>query len=178
MEDIDLKVRSKIYQQDYSPKPIIEGVKIVELVNHIGEDGDFSEIIKIKENLELEEFPGFKLRQINRSRLEPGTVKAWHLHLRQDEIWYLAPYDRLFVGLWDLRTNSKTKDTKMRLVLGSGKSQLLFIPKGVAHGSANFMPKAVELLYLVNQIFTPHSPDEQRLPWDSLGQDFWKPKRD
>ncbi len=177
LDDIDEKFRGKISVQDYSPKQTIDGVKIIELKKFVGEDGHFSEIIHFKENGESEEFPGFKAAQINRGKVLSGTVKAWHMHLRQDEIWYVYPEDHLFVGLLDLRKDSKTKDMSIKLVLG-GKSRLLFIPKGVAHGCANFTQNSINLFYLVSQKFDINNPDEQRLPWDALGKDFWEPKKE
>lgn len=178
LEDIDEQIKGKIYTEDYSKKPIIEGVKIIPLTNFPSEEGDFGEIIRLNSNGELEQVPWFRLAQINRTYLFPGTVKAWHLHFKQDEIWYLTPNRDLFVGLWDVRRDSKTNGILMRLVIGSGKSELLFIPRGVAHGSANFTNTDANLFYLVNEKFDVKNPDEMRIPWDAAGTDFWKPKRD
>lgn len=108
----------------------------------------------------------------------PGSIKAWHLHFKQDFVWYISPFDHLFVGLWDLRKNSKTKGKTMRIVLGFGKSELLFIPKGVAQGSSVFQSNPLDLYVFVNKKFNINHPDEKRLPWDSLGEDFWKAKKD
>lgn len=177
ISDLDETITDKVYTQDYSPKKIIEGVKIIPIVKHVSEDGDFSELIRISENGEVEQLPGFKLTQINRSKLIPGAIKAWHFHLRQDELWAIAA-GWLFVGLWDLRKNSPTKGFTQRIILGGGKSNLLFIPKGVAHGCANFSKKGAQLLYFLNQKFDPTNPDEQRIPWDSKGADFWTPEKD
>lgn len=178
LDSIDPKVKSKIHTQDYSPKKQIEGVRIVEVKNFEGEEGDLSEVIKVNDKGELEGFPGFKLAQVNRTKNFPGTVKAWHIHLEQDEIWYLPPSYHLIVGLWDIRKNSKTKDVVQRVVLGGGKSKLLFIPKGVAHGSVNVLNTAIELFYFTNKRFNISNPDEKRLPWDSKGADFWDVLKD
>ncbi len=62
--------------------------------------------------------------------------------------------------------------------MGGGQSQLLYIPKGVAHGSANFSINPAELLYIVNHQFDKNGPDERRIPWDSLGKNFWTPLKD
>lgn len=178
IDDIDGQIREKVYVQDYTKSPNIEGVKIIPLKTHSSEEGDFGEIIRIASNGEIEQVPGFRLVQVNRTHLFPGSIKAWHLHFRQDEIWYLPPNRDLFVGLWDVRKNSTTRGTLMRLTLGGGKSELLFIPRGVAHGSANFTLVDANLFYLVNEKFDIKNPDEKRLPWDQAGADFWKPKRD
>lgn len=178
LADIDKKIRSEIFPPDYSPIPTIKNVFFVELKNYIEEDGDFSEIVRIGKNGELEKVPKFKLAQLNRTKLNPGTIKAWHLHLKQDVLWYLNPVDYLFVGLWDIRKNSETVGLRMRVVLGEGKSQLLFIPRGVAHGSANFTTRPVYLHYFTNRTFEVKNPDEKRIRWDISGADFWTPVRE
>lgn len=166
------------FVQDYTSAPIIDGVKVIELKNHIGEGGDFSELMRVTSNGEMESVPGFNLRQVNRSSMLPGTVKAWHFHLSQEDVWYVPPSGNLLVGLWDLRKNSTTSDVKMRLTLGAGTSRLLLIPRGVAHGAANLSMNPVELFYFMNQQFDIKNPDEHRLPWDAAGRDekgkgFW-----
>ena len=178
LEDIDQSLRSSVYRESYSKKPAIDGVKIVEIPNFIGEEGDFSEVIKLDEKGELLVFPGFKLAQVNRTKMYPKAVKAWHVHLKQDEIWFLRPSDHLLVGLWDIRKESQSNGMKMRVSLGGGKSQLLFIPKGVAHGLSNTIHHEVEMFYFVNQQFNIQEPDEYRIDWDYTGPNFWNPERD
>lgn len=178
IDDIDEQIKSKVYTQDYSKKVEIEGVRRIGLNHYPSEEGDFGEILRLNSQGELESIPGFKVAQMNRTHLFPGSVKAWHLHLGQDEIWYLPPNRDLFVGLWDVRRDSPTNGTLARLVLGEGKSELLFIPRGVAHGSANFSHKDANLFYIVNKHFDIKFPDELRIPWDAAGSDFWTPKRD
>ncbi len=179
INDIAESVRPRVYLQSYKSQKPIEGVKIINLENLVDEEGDFSEVIRInKKTQEVELIPGFIIYQINRSRLFPGAVKAWHLHFRQDELWYVVSSDHLLVGLWDARENSSTKGQTMRLVMGGGKSQLLFIPRGVAHGSANLINQPVAMWYFTNQQFDPSDPDERRINWDALGKEFWKPVRD
>ena len=177
LNDIDSKIRSSVYLQDYEEDPVIEGVKIEQLTTNIGEEGDFGEVMRFNDSGETEKFPGFKLAQFNRTKINGGTIKAWHLHLKQDEIWYITPSDVIFVGLWDTRLATKTKGSTMRIILG-GTKRLLFIPRGVAHGSANFSTNPVHIFYLTNSQFTKKNPDELRIPWDTLGSEFWTPKRD
>ncbi len=178
LEDIDESVRPKIYAQSYATKEPIEGVKIINLTNHIGEEGDFSEIMNLNAGGEVAQLPGFKVAQVNRTKLGPQTTKAWHLHFKQDEAWYIAPTFQIFVGLWDIRKHAKTVGKTMRISLGGGNSQLLYIPRGVAHGSANFTYESIQLYYFVNEKFNPKDPDERRINWDALGPEFWQPVRD
>ncbi len=169
---------SKLTTQNYSSNESIDGVEIIELETHVGEQGDFSEVLVLNEAGEVEGIPGFKLAQINRTRLLPNSIKAWHLHLKQYEMWFVPPTSQLFVGLWDVRKDSSTSGKSLRINMGGGKSEILIIPKGVAHGSGNFSGKEAELIYFVNRSFNRENPDEHRLPWDTLGSDFWTPAKD
>lgn len=178
LSDIGKEYHNFINVQDYSKKPVIEGVKITEIRNFVGEDGDFSEILRLSPEGMAEGFEDFKVRQINRSLVMPGTVKAWHFHLKQVEAQTVLPSDKLLIGLWDLREDSPTKDTTMRLVFGGGKSYMVFIPKGVAHGYMNLSQKASTVFYFVSEQFKIEEPDELRLPWDALGKDFWEITRE
>lgn len=178
IEDIDERVRHEVYTQDYAGTEGIDGVKLAPLKDYPGEDGEFEQLIRISKDGEVEGFSGFKIAQINRTRLLPGAVKAWHLHFEQDELWYALPSAQLFVGLWDLRRGSPTNNKTMRIVLGAGQDRILYIPRGVAHGMANFTTYEANLLYIVNNTFKPEEADEKRINWDVLGPEFWTPKRD
>ncbi len=178
LDDLSDDVRKKIYLQNYSQKKEIEGVKIIKVECHLGDDGDFSEILKFNEKQEPIGFPGFKIAQLNRSSLFPGAIKAWHLHFQQNEIWYVPSQFHLVVGLWDIRKNSRSSGVFTKLVLGGSKPSLLYIPTGVAHGAFNNFKETAGLLYIVDNVFIPSKPDEYRLPWDALGSNFWLPEKD
>lgn len=177
LKDIIIKYRKKVYSQTYAQSTLLEGVKVHPIQNIPSEEGDFSEVIRFQKG-EASLIPGFNVAQMNRTRLLPGSIKAWHLHFQQDYIWYISPFSHLIVGLWDLRKKSKTKGKTMRMVMGSGKSQLLYIPHGVAQGSMVVSRKPVDLYVFTNLPFDLKNLDEHRLPWDSIGSDFWKSKRD
>lgn len=178
LEDIDEKTRPKVYVQEYNKKTLIDGVKIFTINHVLAEEGDFAEMMRINERGEAEGVPGFFVRQINRSTQFPGSIKAWHLHLKQDEIWYVPEESQLLAGLWDVRKDSKTRGMTNRFVLGASTHQFLHIPRGVAHGSVNFSNETGIIIYFVNNQFDKDNPDENRIPWDVLGADFWKPERD
>src|SRR3990167_3249378 len=178
IKDIDEAVIHDVYIQDYSKKDTIHGVEIFSLKNIIGEEGDFCELVRLDEKGQISQMPGFQIAQVNRTKLNPSSIKAWHLHFKQDELWHVPPSSFLFAGLWDVRKSPPTRGKKMRILLGGGYSQLLFIPKGVAHGSCNFSKEPVELMYFVNKHFNIHDPDEKRIRWDILGADFWTPMKD
>jgi dTDP-4-dehydrorhamnose 3,5-epimerase len=104
----------------------------------------------------------------------PGTVKAFHVHLHQEDVWFVPPHERALLVLSDQRRESPSAGVTTRLVLGSGTSRLLYIPRGVAHGVANLWAEPVTIIYFVNQQFNAVAPDEGRLPWDFLGASVWE----
>lgn len=175
--DLLPSIKKKITIQEYSGKKLIEGVKIVKLNIFSGEDGTFEEILRLDHSGNLLLFPEFSLQQINRSYVLPGAVKAWHIHYNQEDIWYVPPTDHILLGLWDIRKDSPTKNLTMRIPLGAPSPQLVYIPRGVAHGAANISKVPATIFYYVNQQFSPKHPDENRIPWDVLGKNFWEAKK-
>jgi len=156
----------------YSKKSTIQGVILQEIKNIPGERGTFQELMRFNKKGESALFKNFQILQINRSLVLPGAIKAWHLHLQQEDIWYVPPESYFLVGLLDLRKKSPTSNLQMRFVMGADQSQFLLIPRGVAHGMANLSTFEGEIIYFVNQHFNPD--DELRLPWDLLGKEFWQ----
>lgn len=152
-------------RQDYKEKPMIDGVRLIDLTLRYDDSGDFCEIARMRElSMEL----GFNIEQINFSRILPNTIKAFHLHENQEDIWFV--HGRLIVGLYEPKTGKW-----MKLILGPSP-QLLYIPRGIAHGFANPFNETSILVYLVNQRFNPD--DEFRLPYDTIGADFWNKSND
>ncbi|MFH1426583.1 MAG: dTDP-4-dehydrorhamnose 3,5-epimerase family protein [Candidatus Kerfeldbacteria bacterium] len=174
-DDIAKEVRKDYNVQDYSKKPVIEGVELNKLQSFSDDGGYFVELSRFV-NERLKEFQDFSIEQMNFSQMLPGVVKAAHLHLKQEDIWFVPLSDRLLVGLMDCREDSPTKGEKMRFVMGGGRAELLYIPRGVAHGAANLWDKPAHVIYFVNNPFDPdpEKTDEGRLPWDTFGEGFWE----
>ena len=160
--------------QDYTKKPTIEGVQLINLNVFMDDGGALAEIVRFDDQGGLQLIPEFKVKQSTFSQVLPGVIKAFHLHYNQEDVWFVLPYDRLLIGLFDARKDSPTYKQQMRFVMGAGKAQILYIPRGVAHGMANPYDKPANMVYFVNQCFNAEKPDELRLPWDSLGDDFWE----
>ncbi len=64
----------------------------------------------------------------------------------------------------------------MRFVLGDGKSRLVRIPPGVAHGCTNLAAETGRIIYFVDLQFSvvEGECDEGRLPWNFLGAEIWE----
>ena len=160
--------------QSYHPARPLDGVEIVNLALHHDDGGSLTELARLTDGRPTA-LGDFAVRQINYSEVAPGAIKAFHLHARQTDVWFVPPSDRLLLVLYDARQGSPTEGARMRLMLGDGASRLVRIPPGVAHGVRNLAPGPGRLLYFVDVPFTrePATSDEGRLPWDFLGADVW-----
>jgi len=84
--------------QDYSPAPAIDGVEVADLKRFTDDGGSFMELGRLSRGLHAT-FPGFEVKQINYSEMEPGAIKAFHLHQRQTDVWFVPPGDKLLLVL-------------------------------------------------------------------------------
>lgn len=166
--------QGKVSVQDYSPRGTIEGVQIIDLRLFVDDGGSFNELVRLRPDNTVETLPQFHVRQCSYSEMLPGAVKAWHFHREQEDLWFVPPSQRLLVGLLDVREGSRTYKQSMRFVLGGGMAKLVYIPAGVAHGAANPWQSPAAIIYFVSSHFDPNLPDELRLPWDIVGQEFWQ----
>jgi dTDP-4-dehydrorhamnose 3,5-epimerase len=175
LESIGGAYRDRITTQSYGAGRRIDGVEVIDLTVFSDEGGDFCEVTRFAPDGTLTLYPGYRPAQISYSFMEDGAIKAWHLHERQDDLWFVPPHRRVLVGLLDLRDASPTCGESMRLAMGT-RARLLYIPRGVAHGIANLSGGPAALLYFVNTAFDAANPDEHRLPYDLLGAEFWSIK--
>lgn len=162
-------------KQDYTAKPRIEGVEIIELRRFNDDGGAMTELGRLNGGMHSQA-EGFEAKQINYSVVEPLAVKAFHLHTRQTDLWYVPPSDKILLVLADVRKGSPTEGQVWRFVLGDGNSRLVRIPPGVAHGCKNLRPATPSaIIYFVDVQFSiDEHCDEGRLPWDHFGAEVWE----
>jgi dTDP-4-dehydrorhamnose 3,5-epimerase len=173
--DFSSDAKRAFHLQSYGPAPAIDGVTLIPLARHADDGGNLTELARLADG-RAAGLEGFTVRQVNYSELAPGAIKAFHLHVRQTDVWYVPPGDRMLVVLLDVRQGSPTEGVRMRLMLGDGVSRLLRIPPGVAHGVRNLGPATGRIIYLTDVQFSaePSTCDEGRLPWDFAGADVWE----
>jgi dTDP-4-dehydrorhamnose 3,5-epimerase len=161
--------------QGYGPAPAIQDLEVVDLRRFVDDGGNFTELGRLSAGLHAA-VPGFEVRQVNYSELEPGVIKAFHVHQRQTDVWFVPPSDRMLLVVVDVRRDSPTSGVTRRVVLGDGASRLVRIPPGVAHGVRNLAPTRGRMIYFVDTHFSPapEDTDEGRLPWDFAGADVWE----
>ncbi|MBM3282930.1 hypothetical protein FJY90_01625 [Candidatus Gottesmanbacteria bacterium] len=135
---------------------IIEGVVVKRLVRHKDARGFFEELIRASDDFFKEGFG-----QLSHSLMHPGVIKAWHIHKKQVDWWYVAK-GSLKVALFDRRKKSFTYKLLNEFLMGEkGENIVLKIPAGVAHGCKAIDDEA-ELFYVTSKIYNPN--EEGRIP--------------
>lgn len=147
---------------------MIEGVKIKSLKVHEDEPdsdqpdvrrGFLAEILRADEGL---------LRRFGQSTFTiayKGTIKGFHKHEKQDDLWFVAT-GKVLVVLYDDRADSPSYKQTQTLYAGEGDYKLIVIPVGVAHGYKVLSDEPVILFYHTTEAYDPKNPDEHRLPLD------------
>jgi dTDP-4-dehydrorhamnose 3,5-epimerase len=137
---------------------MIHGVILKELITHTDERGYFREIIRVTDDFFKEGFG-----QLSTSLMYQGIVKAWHIHQKQIDWWYVGS-GVLKVGLYDTRKDSPTYKQTMEILMGDNQpARVLRIPPGVAHGCKCISGPAA-LFYLTSTVYDP--ADEGRIPYN------------
>ena len=168
------KSESILHVQEYGDSARIDGVESVALRRFNDDGGSMLELFRFNESRPAG-LEGFDPQQLNYSVVQPGAIKAFHLHRKQTDLWFVPPEDRVLLVLFDVRADSSTEGACLRLILGDGNNRFVRIPPGVAHGCRNLAATPARILYLTDLTFDP-SPancDEGRLPWDYAGADVW-----
>ncbi|MDO8740176.1 MAG: dTDP-4-dehydrorhamnose 3,5-epimerase family protein [Candidatus Woesearchaeota archaeon] len=162
-------------------KVMIEGVKIKELkvwkdkpdLKQDIEPGIFMEILRDDDNL----MPHFG--QSNFTIAHKGTIKAFHWHKHQDDLWFIAS-GKAAIVLYDQRDNSPTKGQTQVIYAGTDDYKLVKIPVGVVHGYKVLSDEPCLLFYHVTKAYNRENPDEERIDpfdkkinfdWGSLKED-------
>ncbi len=115
-----------------------------------------------------------KFGQTTFTLAHPGTIKAFHWHKRQDDLWFFAQ-GKASVVLHDLRENSPTNGETQTILVDENDPQLILIPVGVAHGYKALGDKPVLLFYHTTESYNAAAPDEERLAFDDPKINFnWK----
>jgi dTDP-4-dehydrorhamnose 3,5-epimerase len=176
--ELSEEARRVVRLQSYGARPAIDGLAQVELRRFNDEGGSLVELLRTESV--GPGLAGFKLRQVNYSCVQPGAIKAFHVHRRQTDVWFVPPEDRLLMVATDLRRGSATAGNVVRITLGDGSSTLLRIPPGVAHGCRNLDARPARLIYFTDLEFSPDPArcDEGRLPWDWVGAEVWELPRE
>ena len=140
---------------------LIEGVLVRPFDMWPDDRGYFLEVARMGQGLAA----GFPLEctQVSSALSYPGTIKAFHYHLLQTDVWVPA-MGMLQVTLVDLRPESRTFGHKNTMYTGTLKPWQLLIPPGVGHGYKVIGEQPAILIYVTNRLYNPK--DEGRVPYN------------
>ena len=149
---------------------MIDGVKITPLKQIVDERGKIMHMLR-------SDSKGFKkFGEIYFSGVNPGAIKAWHIH-KVMTLNYAVPHGRIKLVLYDDRPKSPTKGQIQEIIMGPDDYQLVTIPPRIWNG---FTGLGSEMSLVANCATIPHDPDEiERLDphdtsipykWNTAGQ--------
>jgi dTDP-4-dehydrorhamnose 3,5-epimerase len=143
---------------------LIDGVRISPFSLWPDDRGYFLEIFRFGKGL-VEAYPA-ESTQVSAALSYPGTIKAFHFHRFQTDVW--VPVQGMFqVALVDLRRDSPTWGLKNTIYVGSLRPWQLLIPPGVGHGYKVVGTDPAMLVYATDRFYNPS--DEGRIPYDNPG---------
>lgn len=143
---------------------LINGVSVEPFALYPDDRGYFLEVQRLGRGLAAV-FPA-DTTQVSAALNFPGTVKAFHYHLHQTDLW-VPVKGMLQVALADLRMGSPTFGKRNTLYVGTLRSWKVLIPPGVAHGYKVIGGDEALLVYLTNRFYNPQ--DEGRIPYNHPG---------
>jgi len=148
-------------------KPKIEdcglGIQKITPILHHDERGFLGEIFR----QDWDEFlPKFSPKQVLISQSEPGIIRAWHRHIRNQIDLILVRKGILKICVYDGDKNSKSFGQLVEIISNADKPELIKIPGNLWHGTKNIGNETSEIIYLINNLYDYKDPDEERLEWN------------
>jgi dTDP-4-dehydrorhamnose 3,5-epimerase len=140
---------------------VIGGVRLAGFDLWPDDRGYFLEVARIRQGLAREFAP--ETTQISAALSYPGTIKAFHYHRHQTDLWIPA-MGMIQIALVDLRPDSPTFGSKNTLYVGVLRPWQVLIPPGVAHGYKVIGERPALLVYVTNRFYNPQ--DEGRIAYN------------
>jgi dTDP-4-dehydrorhamnose 3,5-epimerase len=129
---------------------MIDGVVVHPLKQLLDERGKVMHMLRA-DDPHFEQFGEVYFSWVN-----PGVVKAWHLH-QEMTLNYACPYGLIKLVLFDGRDKSVTQGALMELFLGPDAYALVKVPPGIWNG---FKGVAIHPSLVCNCATVPHRADE------------------
>lgn len=131
------------------------------------EPGIFLEVLRDSDKLMS------KFAQSNFSVAHKGTIKAFHWHKFQDDLWFIGA-GKAKIVLYDQREDSPTKGQTEVITAGEDNYKVVLIPTGVVHGYKVISDNPCLLFYHVTKEYDREQPDEERIdPYDKTINFDW-----
>jgi dTDP-4-dehydrorhamnose 3,5-epimerase len=135
----------------------IEGVNYVRLVPQVDHRGSLTEVVNFDN-----EFWDEPVLYSYCFTIRPGRVKAWGMHRKQADRYFLAA-GQIRVVLYDGRVQSPTYQQFAQFHLTEDSRALLLIPPGVWHGDQNWGEREAVMVNFPTRPFNRDDPDKYRI---------------
>ena len=145
-------------------RDLIHGVVVQPYALWPDDRGYFLEVARIHQGLAAQ-FPA-ESTQVSAALSYPGTVKAFHFHRHQTDLW-VPVAGALQIALVDLRKQSPTFGARNTMYVGSLRPWQILVPPGIGHGYKVIGTEPSVLVYVTNRFYDPQ--DEGRIPYDDPG---------
>ncbi|MEM0507091.1 MAG: dTDP-4-dehydrorhamnose 3,5-epimerase family protein [Thermosphaera sp.] len=136
---------------------MLEGVTIKELKMIPDERGFFAEILRQDWFNESDDW----IVQANLSFSYPGTIRAWHRHLRGQIDYFIV-----VKGAMKICAYEEESRRMVEIISDSRKLCLVRIPRQYWHGTKTIGNTPSLTIYFVTKLYDYKSPDEERRPWN------------
>jgi dTDP-4-dehydrorhamnose 3,5-epimerase len=146
----------------------IDGVVVKRLVSWPDDRGHFAEIFRHDEPVAR----GFEIRQTSVTMTRPGTIKAFHYHHGQSDI-FVPVVGHVRIALVDFRVDSPTFGIANSIFSGQLYLKAVRIPNGVAHGYEVLGGADMTMVYYTDRHYDPKDELRARHDDPAIGWTWW-----
>ena len=136
--------------------------KITPLLHH-DERGFLGEIFRQDWNTHSSEFSP---KQLLISQSEPGIIRAWHRHRKNQIDFLFVRKGILRICAYDGDESSNTFGKLVDVTISGDSPGIIKIPGHLWHGTKNIGDETSETIYFINNLYDYENPDEERKEWN------------
>ena len=146
----------------------IEGAIIKHLRSWPDDRGHFTEIFRHDEPVA----ENFETLQTSLTMTRPDTIKAFHYHMTQDDI-FCPLIGEIRIALVDFRVDSPTFGYANSIFCGEHHLKAVRIPRGIAHGYEVLGNNPMTMVYYTDQVYTPSDEHRQNFDDPAIAFTWW-----
>lgn len=137
---------------------MLEGVRVLDLKRITDDRGYFSEIMRSDWDEFLE---GDEIVQSNLSISNPGVIRGWHKHERDQVDYFLVIKGSMQICAFDEQSNELDE-----IIVNDENPKLIRIPGKYWHGTKNLGAEPSIIVYFHSKLYDYKNPDEGRRLWN------------
>ena len=141
------------------------GIQIITPPINIDERGFVTEIFRSDW---LDFFDKSLPKQVNFSKSEPGVIRAWHRHNRNQTDYFMVTKGKMKICVYDVNKNSDTFGTLIEVYADGYDLKIIKVPGNFWHGTKTISSIPSKTIYSLTNIYDYENPDEERSPWNNV----------